>query len=259
MRRKLQTGIATMAHVVAALVLMTGQLAWGKTLDVKSILAKCDGAEGFENNFAEMRQIITTTGGEKRTLVLRAWAVNNGEKQLAEYLTPADIKGQKILMTDFGDNIWMFNPVTRRTRKLGSHMRKKKVMGSDFTYEDQAGGRISQKYTGDVRGTEQMSGVPAWVVELEPTPEGPSYDKIVAWIGKADYMIRRVDYYQDGDSQPFKRLIAEDIRTVGGKRVPFKMTMTNLEDRTETVNEIVSIRFDAKVPASIFESRNLEK
>jgi outer membrane lipoprotein-sorting protein len=206
-----------------------------------------------------MQQIITTSSGQERTLVIRAWAVNNGEKQLSEYLAPADIKGQRILMTEDGDNIWMFNPETRRTRKLGSHMRKKKVMGSDFTYEDQAGGKMSKKYDGVLLREEESGGVACYVLELTPTPEGPSYDKIVAWVGKADFVTRRVDFYQNEEAEPFKRLILEDIRPVGAKIVPHKLTMTNLEDTTETVNITTRIEFGVDIPDSVFESRNLER
>lgn len=109
-----------------------------------SILKRADLVEGYRSNYSEMKQTITTSSGSKRTMVIRGWAVNNGDKQLSLYLSPADVKGQKILMTNDGDTIWMYNPETRRTRKLGSHMKKKKVMGSDFTYEDQAGGNFQR-------------------------------------------------------------------------------------------------------------------
>lgn len=234
-------------------------LVQAQSLDAETILKKTDEVEGFSSMYSEMQQIITTTSGQKRTLVARGWAVNNGEKQLSEYLSPADIKGQKILMTDDGDNIWMYNPETRRTRKLGSHMRKKKVMGSDFTYEDQAGGKITEKYTGVVLREEEEGGVMCYVMELTPTPRGPSYDKIIAWIGKEDFVTRRVDFYQNGESEPFKRLILEDIRLVGEKPVAHSMTMTNLEDTTETINITTRIQFGVDLPDSIFESRNLER
>lgn len=239
--------------------LATVHLRGGKveSKDASEILAKTDAAEGFRSQYAEMRQTITTTGGNKRTLVIRVWAVNNGDKQLAEYLAPPDIKGQKILMTDDGDNIWMFNPETRRTRKLGSHMKKRKVMGSDFTYEDQAGGTVSEKYTGTIVGEEDQDGARCYVLELSPTPKGPSYSKIIAYIGKADFVTRRVDYFRRNEAPPFKRLIMEDIRQVDGKRVAHRMTMTNLEDRSETVNVLDRVQFGVEIPGSIFESRNL--
>jgi outer membrane lipoprotein-sorting protein len=243
--------------VISCCFLVNSSLA--QSLDAEAILKKTDEVEGFSSMYSEIEQIITTSSGQKRTLVARGWAVNNGEKQLSEYLSPADIKGQKILMTDDGDNIWMYNPETRRTRKLGSHMRKKKVMGSDFTYEDQAGGKITEKYTGVVLREEEEGNVMCYVMELTPTPRGPSYDKIIAWIGKEDFVTRRVDFYQNGESEPFKRLILEDIRLVGEKSVAHSMTMTNLEDTTETINITTRIQFGMDLPDSIFESRNLER
>jgi outer membrane lipoprotein-sorting protein len=251
-----------MLHKTLLSLLLVTMLSAGvsaQALDAETILKEADKVEGFTSMYSEAEQIITTSGGDKRTLVMRSWGVNNGEKQLSEYLSPADIKGQKILMTEDGDNIWMYNPETRRTRKLGSHMRKKKVMGSDFTYEDQAGGKLTEKYTGVVLQEEEGGGVMCYVMELTPTPKGPSYDKIVAWIGKDDFVTRRVDYYQNGESEPFKRLILEDIRLVGEKYVAHSMTMTNLEDTTETINIMTRVQFGVDLPDSIFESRNLER
>lgn len=249
--------------LLVCLVLFTGlgnSYAEGsENIDAGMILKKVDEAEGFKSNYSEMEQIITTSSGQERTLVLRSWAVNNGDKQLAEYLSPPDIKGQRILMTDDGDNIWMFNPETRRTRKLGSHMKKKKVMGSDFTYEDQSSGNISEKYKGSFLRYENIEKTECYVLELKPTPKGPSYGKIVAWIGTEDYVIRQVDYFRKDEDRPFKRLILEDIRKASGKLYPYKMTMTNLEDKTKTVNIITKTQFGVEIPLSIFESRNLEK
>lgn len=224
-----------------------------------SILKKADVAEGYRSSYSEVQQTITTSGGSKRTLAIRAWAVNNGEKQLSLYLSPADVKGQKILQTKDGDNIWMYNPETRRTRKLGSHMKKKKVMGSDFTYEDQAGGKLSEKYRGHVTGTAKIGGADCYVINLKPTRKGPSYGKVTAWVGKEDYVTRRIDYFEKGANRPFKRLTMKDIRRVGRKLVAHRLTMTNLEDRTSTIMVIRKIRFDVRIPGRIFLSRNLQK
>ncbi len=251
--------ITQFAALWTMIFVISSGAAQAQSPDAEGILRKADDVEGYKSSYSEMQQIITTSGGQKRTLVMRAWAINNGDKQLAEYLAPADIKGQKILMTDDGDNIWMFNPETRRTRKMGSHMKKKKVMGSDFTYEDQAGGKISAKYSGTVLREEEQGGSLCYLLELKPTPKGPSYEKVMAWIGAEDFVTRRVDFYQDGESEPFKRLILEDIRKVKEKIAAHKATMTNLEDSTETINIITRIQFGVKIPESIFESRNLER
>jgi outer membrane lipoprotein-sorting protein len=231
----------------------------GNIMDAAEVLQKCDAAEGYESSFAEAKQTITTTGGQKRTLQIRAWAVRSGEKQLFEYLAPADIRGQKILMTNDGDDIWMFNPETRRTRKLGSHMKKRKVMGSDFTYEDQAGGKLVEKYTAELLGTEDLDATSCYVLDMKPTPKGPSYSRVLAWIGKEDFITRRIDFYQDNDAKPFKRLLCSDVREAGAKMVAFNMTMTNLEDRSETINILARIQFGVDIPESVFESRRMAR
>jgi len=254
--------VGQILRVILLLSLVTAAVAADESsdqIDAAVILQRCDAAEGYKSSYGEVEQTITTTGGQKRTLQIRAWAVRSGEKQLYEYLVPADIRGQKVLMTNDGDDIWMFNPETRRTRKLGSHMKKRKVMGSDFTYEDQAGGKLVEKYTAKLRGTEDSEGTPCYVLELSPTPKGPSYEKVIAWIGKEDYITRRIDFFQNGDAKPFKRLTCSDIRKAGHKLVPFNMTMTNLEDRSETINIINRIQFGVDIPESIFESRRLAR
>lgn len=233
--------------------------------EAAEIMRKNDMAEGFKSAYMHFLQTIVTSSGAERTLEIRAWLIDSGEMQLAEYLAPADIKGQKILMTEDGDNIWMFNAETRRTRKLGSHMKKRKVMGSDFTYEDQSGGKMSEKYGGVLVGEAIVDGEHCYTLDLVPTPEGPSYSKVRAWISKQDFVARRLDYYEDDSGEPFKRLHLSDIRQVESaadesemKTVPFRMVMINLEDHTETVNVTKAIQFGVDIPVSIFNPRNLD-
>lgn len=245
--------------VVVALAVLLGAGS-SRAEDGAAIMQRVDAAQRFMSAYSEMSQTIVTTGGQKRTLVSRSWSVRDGENQLVEYTAPADIRGQKILMTDDGDNIWMFNPETRRTRRLGSHMRNRRVMGSDFTYEDQMSGDMSSQYTARVLRRENQGGSNCHVLELIPTEQGPSYGKVLAWVGVDDSLIRRMDYYQERDAQdPFKRLLLEDIRAVGSHRVAHRLTMRSLVRGTSTVAVINRIQFSAEIPESIFESRNLSR
>jgi outer membrane lipoprotein-sorting protein len=118
---------------------------------------------------------------------------------------------------------------------------------------------MSEKYAGKVLREEKEGQVPCWVLELVPTPKGPSYAKIIAWVGKDDSLTRRVDFYDDTSDRPFKRLILSSIKKAGSKPVAHQLTMTNLLDKTKTVMIIDRIKFGVKIPASLFESRNLEK
>ena len=234
-----------------------GGNAWGMSLE--DILKKMDLVEQYKSIYAESTQVITTSDGEKRTFKIKNWAVNTGEKQLMEYTSPARVKGVKILMLKNGDDIWSYSPRSRRIRHLASHAKKQKVMGSDFTYEDMGGGKMSEKYTGTAAGEEKLDKVDCYVLELIPTPEGPSYEKIVAWVGKKDFMVRRIDYYETGGSKPFKTLFLTDIRTISGHVVPMKMRMVNLQDRGETLQEYTRVEFDRTIPDGKFSSSRLDR
>ena len=228
-------------------------------MDVEEILKKMDLIEQYKSIYAESTQIITTSDGEKRTFKIKSWAVNTGEKQLMEYTSPARVKGVKVLMLKDGDDIWSYSPRSRRIRHLASHAKKQKVMGSDFTYEDMGGGKMSQKYTGRVVKEEKLGKVDCYVLELTPTPEGPSYKKITAWVGKKDFMVRRIDYYDEDGGKPFKTLYLSDIKKVSGHITPMKIRMKNHLDGGETVNEYTRIEYDRPIPDKKFSSSRLDR
>ncbi len=260
---------------VPVFVLVAGLAATGrqskKELTADEIMDAVDRAQEYSSAYMEARQVITTSDGQKRVLTIRSWSLDSGAEQLAEYLSPADVAGQKMLMTDNGNNIWMYNPETRRTRKIGSHMRKRKVMGSDFTYEDQAAGKMKEYYTGSLMPHEKLAGEDFYRLKLVPTKKGPGYGKLVAWISRKDFLPRRIDYYEKKSVKPFKRMILKDIKEVAwhvvekGVKVrktrmfPYTIIMKNLEDRTFTSNMVTRIIYGASIPRSIFRPENLGK
>ncbi|MGD9212367.1 MAG: outer membrane lipoprotein-sorting protein [Desulfobacteraceae bacterium] len=228
-------------------------------MDGAKILEKIDQVEHHDQATSVVTQIITTSDGDKRTLKIKSLSVNTGEKQLSEYTSPSRVKGVKILMLDSGDDIWSYSPRTRRTRHLASHAKKQKVMGSDFTYEDIGGGKMSEKYNGKVIRNEEYDGTDCYVMELTPTPKGPSYDKVIAWVGKKDFCTRKLDFYEDGGSKPFKTLFLKDIQNISGHITPMEMLMKNHEDGGETYNKNESIDYDTSIPTSTFNSRHLDR
>ncbi len=223
------------------------------------ILKKVDEVEKYDHAIMEMEQVITTSGGDKRLLKIKSWSVNTGDKQLAVYTYPKRVKGVKILMLNDGDDIWSYSPRTRRIRHLASHAKKQKVMGSDFTYEDMGGGKMSEKYTGKLKGEETFEDVSCYVLEMIPTPKGPSYGRIVGWIGKHDFVARKIDYYNKGDKKPFKTLFLRDVQNRDGHLVPMEMVMKNHEDDGTTENLTLNIDFKTPIQASRFKSNRLNR
>jgi outer membrane lipoprotein-sorting protein len=229
-------------------------------LTVPQILEKADEITKTKSSKGTMETIIVTTGGSKRTLVSEAWSKDGTDKQLTRYIKPARVKGESMLMLNDGDDIWYYSPRTDRVRKIASHAKKKKVMGSDFSYEDMASGSMSTKYTGKLLGLAKEAKKKCYHLELIPTEDGPSYTKIQAWVDKENFVMMRVDYWDDkkGD-KPFKRLVLSDVKEISGYLTPMHYVMKNLKEGSETVMNMLEIEYDLELKDSLFTERNLKK
>lgn len=237
--------------------LLTTGTTQAQELTAKEIIQKMDQTERVESSEGLFRQIITTSGGEKRTLEMKAYSKNRNEKQLMIYTEPARVKGDKILMLNEGDDIWFYTPRTDRVRHLASHARKQKVQGSDFAYEDMAGGSIEEDYTYTLLGQEKVEGTKCYQFELIPTESGPHYSKMILWADKERFLTRQIDYYEEGEL--LKRLKTYDIKEIDGHWYAMKMVMTDVQAGGETVLQTLEIRLDVDLPDEIFTTRNLKR
>ncbi|MCK4639840.1 MAG: outer membrane lipoprotein-sorting protein [Candidatus Marinimicrobia bacterium] len=141
-----------------------------------------------ENAKGVMEQTIVTTSGDKRTFKYETYMGNRGEQSLMRYLAPSRVKGNALLMTDFSDNIWMYNRRTGRVRKLASHAKKQKFEGSDFTYEDMGSGDSwKEDFKPLLKGIEKVDKVRCFKLELQAKSEDVSYNKMICWVRVSDF------------------------------------------------------------------------
>ncbi|NQT96896.1 MAG: outer membrane lipoprotein-sorting protein [Candidatus Marinimicrobia bacterium] len=225
----------------------------------KSVLDKIIDLMNPVNARGIMKQTIETTSGQLRTFEYETFAGNKGENQLMRYRAPGRVKGNAMLMTDFSDNIWMYNKRTNRVRKLASHAKKQKFEGSDFTYEDMGSGDSWRAdYKPKIAGTEKLDGEKCWLLEMTPKTDDLSYSKMVIWSRTSDLFPVRIDYYDEGGTFT-KSLLMEDIRNIEGFLTPFTMTMKNHLENTQTVMEYVEVTYDITFDKNFFSERNLKK
>ncbi len=226
-------------------------------LTPKEIIKKIDDTERVESSEGVMKQIITTSGGKKRTLEVKAYTKDRNDKQLMIYTGPKRVKGDKILMLNDGDDIWFYTPRTDRVRHLASHARRQKVQGSDFAYEDMSGGSIEEDYTYKLLGEEKVLGSECYKLELIPTESGPHYSKLILWADKEKFVTRQIDYFEDDEL--LKRLTCDDIQMVDGHWYAMKLVMTNIQEGGQTVMEFLEMKFGLELDDKIFSTNNLKR
>ncbi len=146
-----------------------------------------------------VRQTIETSTGQTRTFEYDSYADAAGEKSLMRYQSPSRVKGNAILTTDYADQIWMYFKRTNRVRKLASHARKQKFEGSDFTYEDMAGGDVWRTdYVPTNGGEVQIRDTDCYQLVLTAKSDDKSYSRMVTTVRKSDLYPVQIDYYDHG-------------------------------------------------------------
>lgn len=191
-------------------------------IDPREILAVSDAARG---NVEGVEWVVTTESGEndnvqKQQLLVRV----RGFNCLAEYLSPAKVKGRKILMLD--RNMWFIKPGLRKPVPISP--RQKLVGGASN------GDIASTNYAGDYETLslveDTVKGEPCYLLELQATNKKTTYDRIKYWISKERLVGVKSEFYTvsgmiiktaefeyknrvivEGKSQPFiSRMIITD-------------------------------------------------
>lgn len=226
-------------------------------LSNEEIIKKIDETERVMSSYSKSKQTIITSGGSKRTMEVISYSKNKNEKQLMIYEAPKRVKGDKILMLNEGDDIWFYTPKTDRVRHLASHAKRQKVQGSDFSYEDMAGGSLEEDYSYKFIGEEEIDGRDCYKIELTPKPDGPSYSKLILWADKERYISLQIEYYDEGELS--KRLNLSDIVMIDNQWTAKKMVMKNLMEGGETMMEMDEMKFDIEIEDKLFTTKNLKK
>jgi outer membrane lipoprotein-sorting protein len=225
------------------------------------IIAKMNDLMNQDSARGVMRMTIGTSSGGKRSFLYETFGKDRGEKNLMRYLEPARVKGDAILMTNNADDIWAYFRRTNRVRKLATHAKKRKLEGSDFSYEDMGSGdSFIEDYDSVLLGEEKLDGELCYKIELQRKQDSNlSYSRLVMWVVKNNFVALMVDYYHEDDpAYHLKRLVMSDIRVINQVPTAMKLVMQNKEDGSETVMEIVETEFGVKLEDSLFTERGMK-
>jgi len=243
----------TVFFVILFLLLQFNALSAQQPVTASEILERVDEVQWAETSRSTVEKTIVSALGDERSFTIVTYAIGGNEKQLMRYTEPAKVRGSAFLMLNDGDDIWFHTPRTGRTRKIATHMRRHRAMGSDFSYEDMAGRNWIRDFEATLLGEESERGRICYHLKLVPTPEGPAYSKMLLWVDKEDFIPLRIDYY-DEDEKLLKRLLMNKIEEIEGRMTPMEITMENLQEGGKTIIEVIEIEFDIPLDEEMFTS-----
>jgi hypothetical protein len=122
-------------------------------------------------------------------------------KLVVKFSAPADIKGTGVLQiehSDSDDDLWIYLPALKKSRRLVANNKKDSFVGSDFSYGDITLPKVDQ-YRHTLLRTERIDDHDCYVVESTPATDGvkanSGYSKRVTWVRTDNFVESKVEYY----------------------------------------------------------------
>lgn len=238
--------ISTLLIIMAVLVQLAIPLHAEE--DALSIIRKVDEMGKTTTSVVKMSMLTfpySEDNSNYRDMKVLAYGKGDDDSYM-EFISPKSIKGLRILSRE-GDQ-WIYFPSTGRVRKIASKSKDKSVqgVGGDFSYEDLGGGSMEEKYTFKILSSDKDN----WTLEGIPIKES-AYSKILVVINKDNYLTPKVEFYTEKDGHK-KDLISEKFKTISGRLMPTRMTMTNLIKQSKTVVIIHEAEYDIPIDDKYF-------
>jgi hypothetical protein len=210
---------------------------------------------------------ITEKNGAVRTRKVNMVSKTYGdtEKRMMKFLEPADVRGTAMLIIDNKDDqddMWIYLPALKRTRRIVSTDKGKSFMSSEFTNADMASARNADFRISHMPGSGNNG---KWIIESVPVDEDVAdeygFSRKVTYLDKDDMKIKKIDFYNfDGDL--FKTIEILGTQPKPGGQKGYIMTEmfanNNLNGRSSRV-KFENINTSASIPDNTFSPENLSR
>jgi hypothetical protein len=189
------------------------------------------------------------------------------EKRLIRFLSPADVKGTGLLTFDYeqkDDDMWLFMPALRKTRRIVSSEKSKNFMGSEFSYADMTPPTL-EDFSYKILRESVIENTLCWEIEMVPIDDDIAdengFSKRIAYIAKEDFVIRKAIYY-DLDGELHKELTVKEVKELdpeNHKYRPMHMIMVNKQNGRKSILKVNQIQFSPGIQDLYFTTRYLER
>ncbi len=167
------------------------------------------------------------------------------EKRIIKFLSPAEVKGTGILIYDYpekDDDMWIYLPALRKTRRIVSQEKSKSFMGSEFSNANMTAPGL-EDFAYRIIGEEPLEGNACYLIESVPVStdleDQYGYAKSVSWVDKNSYLVHQTRYF-DFDGELFKTIENKEFKKLGEERDSYMVThMLALNHSNKRSSEMV--------------------
>jgi outer membrane lipoprotein-sorting protein len=201
-------------------------------------------------------------GGTTERLVDEYSAKLNGANAMVViFQKPSSVAGTRFLtMENPGkpDDRWIFLPSLGKVRRVSAGEGSGSFMGTDFSYDDiSLMDRDPDLDVYTLVREEAVDGKPCHVIEAKPKDDSYQYSRMLMWIDKDTSVSWKIEMY-DRRNVLTKTLAIEKVQEIQGRLTPTQTTVRSVQAGTSTTLYVDIMKYDEKIPASVFTVRFLE-
>jgi len=264
----------TVGVVIAAIVTlgtMSLRAERAPALDAAAIMEKNFLASKVTGVRLEASMVLTNDKGQQRerrnTTVVALQANGVDSKFAVKFSTPADIRGTAFLQVEHGDaddDLWIYLPALKKSRRLVASNKKDSFVGSDFSYGDISLPKAA-KYRHTLATNERMDDVDCYVIESVPADDtvkaNSGYSRKVTWVRTDNFVEAKVEYYDlAGRLLKTQRVTKpQQVDAKAGRWFPLFREMTNHQTGHKTTLEVLKLETNVPTPDELFTTRYIER
>jgi Outer membrane lipoprotein-sorting protein len=230
-----------------------------------TVTRKLDGSEAV----VKMTVMDDKKQSRERDITMATKLYDGGktEKRIYRFLSPADVQGTSVLVFDYeakADDVWIYLPALRKTRRVVSSQKSQSFMGSEFSYGDLNIPAIDE-YDYTLVKQEPFGGETCYVIDVAPKSkdiaESEGYSKKTYWVSKDKFAVMRGLFY-DKDGKLLKELLTGNIKLLDAKNKryrPLHMEMINKQNGRKSVFESTKVTFTPNTKDEYFTTAYLER
>lgn len=239
-----------------------------------------DAREIMERNFfasklkalqAESTMTLINDRGQKRerrsSNVVKLQPNGIDSNVLVRFSAPADIKGTAFLQlehADGEDDLWIYLPALKKSRRLVANNKRDSFVGSDFSYGDILLPKVDL-YRHTLLRSEDIDGNDCFVVESVPADDtvetNSGYSRKITWVRKDSFLEAKVEYYDlSGRLLKTQQVKGHElVEPDTGRWFARYREMTNHQTGHRTVLRFEDVKPGVDVPDTLFSTRHLER
>lgn len=258
------------AFVLLGLLSMA-QIAPAADPSARDIMEKNFFSTKLDNFQAESSMVLINDQGEtrQRRSANLSKIQGNGvdSKVVVRFSSPEDIKGTAFLQiehSDGDDDLWIYLPALKKSRRLVSNNKRDSFVGSDFSYGDILLPKVDL-WRHTLLRSEAVSGQDCYVIQSVPANdavrESSGYSKRISWVRKDNFVEAKVQYF-DVSGQLFKTQLVSGYQLIDPKKqrwVALRREMSNVQSGHKTVLTFDHVASGVSLSDDAFTTRTIER